>query len=245
MVENEVILKRAKRSRLTPGVQNYHFLSRKYGIELLADVGRIESLPNFITDDTPHQLSFYEIAIDDLLLYRFQFFHQYSRPTSFEMTGGQLAEAAALVQTIEREYQHLQNDSGHLIRAILYQLLVVLNRYYANSYQIQADTFVHPNFFRFRSQLENDFKINHRVVDYVQKLKTSAVHLNKVCKQHSGFSAQQMIHHKLISEIKRQLQNNRPVKEIVYEFNFSDPSNFNRFFKNQTGTTAQQYRDAL
>src|SRR5476651_224599 len=43
-------------------IQNYHFLPRKYGIELLVDIGRIESLPNLILDDTPHQLSFYEIA---------------------------------------------------------------------------------------------------------------------------------------------------------------------------------------
>jgi AraC-like DNA-binding protein len=86
---------------------------------------------------------------------------------------------------------------------------------------------------------------NHHVKTYSQLLKISSVQLNKICRQYSGLSAQQMIHNKLISEIKKQLRSNKSVKEIAYEFDFSDPSNFNRFFKKLTGTTAQQYRDGL
>jgi len=284
-----------------PDVQNYHFLSRKYGMELLVDIGRFESLPNLILDDTPHQLSFYEIAFiakgqgycmldenkitiepgvvmftspgqvrrwhttealngyvlffekdflnlfftDDLFLYRFHYFHQYSRPASMKMPEKGFHEAMKLVQNVEEEFTHLQNDSGHLVRAILYQLLIVLNRSYANNYHLQSDTSIHPTFFRFRSLLEKEFMSHHRVAGYAQKLKVSAAHLNKICRQYSGLSAQQMVHHKLISEIKKQLRNNRSVKQIAYEFDFSDPSNFNRFFKKLTGTTAQQYRDSL
>lgn len=44
-----------------------------------------------------------------------------------------------------------------------------------------------------------------------------------------------MIHYKLVSEIKKQLWHNRSANEIAYEFDFSDPSNFNRFFKKHTG----------
>lgn len=282
-------------------VPQYHFVSRKYDRELLVDIGRLESLEGFVRDDTPHQLSFYDIAFieeghgtfkldenlvvvepgtviftspgqvrrwhtmepirgyvlffekdflnlfftDELFLYRFQYFHQYSRPTSMKMAVKEFAEVLKLVQTIENEFGHLQNDSSHLVRAILYQLLVILNRAYADSYQIQSDTYIHPNFLRFRSLLEQHFEEDHRVADYAQKLKVSAAHLNTICRQYSGLSAQQMVHHKLVSEVKKQLGYNRPIKEIVYEFGFSDPSNFNRFFKKITGTTAQQYRDSL
>lgn len=290
-----------KKKKQVPDVQNYHFLSRKYGMELLVDIGRIESLKNFILDDTPHQLSFYEIAViekgggtcnldentivitpgtvmftspgqvrrwhttqplsgyllffekdflnlfftDDLFLYRFQYFHQYSCPTSMVMPAQGMGEILKLLGSVEQEFNHLQNDSGHLVRAILYQLLVILNRYYADNYRLQRDTFIHPTFFRFRSLLEREFKNAHSVANLAQKLQVSPAHLNKVCRQYSGLSAQQMIHHKLISEIKKQLRNNRSVKQIAYEFDFSDPSNFNRFFKKLTGTTAQQYRDSL
>jgi len=282
-------------------VQIYHFLPRKYGIDLLVDIGRIQSLQNFILDDTPHQLSFYEIAFiqsgqgtcllgeneiviepglvmftspgqirrwhtiealsgyvvffekdflnlfftDELFLYRLQYFHQYSQPSSIKMAANDFEQALQLVRDVEEEFGELQNDSGHLIRAILYQLLVILNRCYADKYHLQRDTFIHPTFFRFRSMLEKDFINNHRVAGYAQKLEISAAHLNKICRQFSGLSAQQMIHHKLISEIKKQLLNNRSVKQIAYDFDFSDPSNFNRFFKKLTGTTAQGYRDSF
>lgn len=284
-----------------PDIQKYHFVPRKYGMELLVDIGRIESLANFVRDETPHQLSFYDIAFiekgkgsfkldenlvevapgtviftspgqvrrwnitealsgyvlffekdflnlfftDEFFLYRFQYFHQYSRPTSMVMPPQMFSQVLGTLQSIEKEFDRLQNDSGHLIRAILYQLLVVLNRYYADNYRIQSDTYIHPDFLRFRSLLEKDFKDQHYVADYAQKLKVSAAHLNKVCRQYSGLSAQQMIHHKLISEIKKQLRSNRSAKEIAYDFNFSDPSNFNRFFKKLAETTAQQYRDSL
>jgi AraC-like DNA-binding protein len=293
--------KKSKEKAQGPAIETYHFLPRKYGRELLLDIGRIESLKNFIVDDTPHNISFYEILFiekgngsfaldenkmpiepgaviftspgqvrrwnvkrpvsgytlffekdflnlfftDDLFLYRFQFFHQYASPTNMKMPSTIFWETLKLVNGIEKEYNQLQNDSGHLLRAILYQLLVILNRHYAATHHLQSDTYIHPDFFRFRSLLEKEFIMHHYVATYAQLLKISTNHLNKICRQYSGHSAQEMIHKKLISEIKRQLRSNKSIKEIVYEYEFSDPSNFNRFFKKLTGATAQQYRDNL
>lgn len=182
---------------------------------------------------------------DDLFLYRFQYFHQYSRPTIIKMSQTIFNDTLILVRSMEKEFSQLQKDSSHFLRAILYQLLVVLNRYYADVYDVQSDTRIHPDFFRFRSFLEKEFTVHRSVSSYAQMLRISANQLNKICRQSSGHSAQQMIHHKLISEVKRQLRNNKSIKEIAYQFEFSDPSNFNRFFKKITGHTAQQYRSNL
>ena len=279
----------------------YHFLQRKYGRELLMDIGRIETLKNYVLDDTLHQISFYEILFiekgkgsfsldenrmviepgaiiftspgqvrqwnikqavsgytvffekdflslfftDDLFLYRFHYFHQYSTPTKIEMPPKIFQHTLKLVNNIQKEFSQLQNDSNHLLRAILYQLLVILDRHYAATYNVKSDTYVHPIFFRFRSFIEKEFTNHRHVSTYCQLLKISSAQLNKICRQYSGLSAQQMIHHKLISEIKKQLRYNKSVKEIAYDFDFSDPSNFNRFFKKLAGTTAQKYRDSL
>jgi len=292
---------RSAEKKYPPGIVTYHFLQRKYGRELLMDVGRVEALKNFVLDDTLHQVSFYDIVFiekgkgsfsldntrmavgpgtiiftspgqvrrwnvkkavsgyavffekdflnlfftDDLFLYRFQYFHQYSKPTNIKMPSKTFRQTLKLVKSLEEEFTQLQNDSNHLLRAILYQLLVILDRYYAATYHVKSDTHVHPVFFRFRSLIEKEFSNHRHVSTYSQLLKISSVQLNKICRQYSGLSAQQMIHHKLISEIKRQLRSNKSVKEIAYDFDFSDPSNFNRFFKKLTGTTAQQYRDSL
>ncbi|AZB10587.1 helix-turn-helix domain-containing protein [Chryseobacterium sp. G0162] len=279
-------------------IKTYHFLPCKYGLELLLDIGRIESLNHYVLDSTLHQLSFYEIIFieegrgtftldenkmpvapqtviftspgqircweieeqvkgytllfekdflhlffsDELFLYRFQYFHQYSSPTQMQVSEVSFGKCLDLLYGIEQEFGQLQNDSNHLIRSLLYQLLVILNRYYASVYNVQRDTSVHSDFYRFRSLLEKKFVDDRSVEVYSRMLNISPGFLNKICKQFSGLSAQQMIHYKVISEIKKQLYQNKSAKEISYEFGFSDPSNFNRFFKKLTGITPQQYR---
>jgi AraC family transcriptional regulator, transcriptional activator of pobA len=294
---DEINRKRASASE----IKTYHFLQRKYGRDLLMDIGRIETLDNFVLDNTPHQISFYEILFiekgkgdfsldenrmaiepgtiiftspgqvrrwnikqavsgytvffekdflnlfftDDLFLFRFHYFHQYSTPTNIKVPSKIFQQTLELVSSMEEEFRQLQNDSNHLLRAILYQLLVILDRHYAATYSVKSDTYVHPIFFRFRSLIEKEFSSHRHVSTYSQLLKISSAQLNKICRQYSGLSAQQMIHHRLVYEIKKQLRCNKSAKEIAYEFDFSDPSNFNRFFKKLTGTTAQQYRDSL
>lgn len=279
-------------------IKTYHFLPCKYGLELLLDIGRIETLNHYVLDNTLHQLSFYEIIFieqgtgtftlnenkilvapqtiiftspgqvrrweieekvkgytlffekdffhlffsDELFLYRFQYFHQYSRPSEMQLSETSFGKCLELLYGIEQEFGQLQNDSNHLIRSLLYQLLVILNRYYAGPYDVQRDTYVQSDFYRFRSLLEKKFVNDRSVEAYSKMLGISPGFLNKICKKFSGLSAQQMIHYKLISEIKKQLYQNKSAKEISYEFGFSDPSNFNRFFKKLTGITPQQYR---
>lgn len=279
-------------------VKTYHFLPYKYGTELLLDLGRIETLKNYVLDHTLHQVSFYEIVFiergsgtfslddkvmsitpgtiifispgqvrrweigdrikgytlffekdflhlffsDELFLYRFQYFHQYSHPTDMKIDESSFGKCLELLQEIEREFGQIQNDSNHLIRSVLYQLLIVLNRHYAKIYNVQRDTYIHADFYRFRSLLEKRFLEDQTVEAYTKMLNVSPGFLNKICRQFSGLTAQQMIHHKLISEIKKALHKNKSAKEICYDFGFSDPSNFNRFFKKFTNTTPQQYR---
>ncbi|KQC02666.1 AraC family transcriptional regulator [Pedobacter sp. Hv1] len=282
-------------------IKTYHFLPYKYGSELLLDIGRIETLKNYVSNSTLHQFSFYEIIFiekgtgtftldenkvsitpqtiiftspgqmrrwqieekvsgytlffekdflhlffsDELFLYRFHYFHQYLRPTNMQLSEIPFGKCLELLYGIEQEFGQLHNDSNHLIRALLYQLLVILNRYYIGVYNVQKDPYVHSDFYRFRSLLEKKFVDNRSVEAYTKMLNVSPGFLNKICRQFSGLSVQQMIHYKLISEIKKQLYQNKSAKEIAYEFGFSDPSNFNRFFKKFTGTTPQQYRKEM
>lgn len=279
-------------------IKTYHFLPYKYGAELLLDLGRIETLKNYVLDRALHQVSFYEIVFieegsgtfsldgkvmsitpgtiifispgqvrrweikdkikgytlffekdflhlffsDELFLYRFQYFHQYSHPTDMKIDERSFGKCLELLQQIEHEFGQIQNDSNHLIRSVLYQLLIILNRHYAQIYNVQRDTYIHADFYRFRSLLEKKFLEDQTVEAYTKMLNISTGFLNKICRQFSGLTAQQMIHYKLISEIKKELHQNKSAKEICYEFGFSDPSNFNRFFKKFTRVTPQQYR---
>ncbi|MBE9462037.1 helix-turn-helix domain-containing protein [Dyadobacter subterraneus] len=282
-------------------IRTYHFLPYKYGLELLLDIGHIETLKHYVLDSTLHQVSFYEIIFiqegsgtftldenkmsiapraiifispgqvrrweieekvkgytlffdkdflhlffsDELFLYRLQYFHQYLHPAEMHIAERSFGKCLALLQEIEQEFEQIQNDSNHLIRSILYQLLIVLNRYYADVYDVQRDTYIQPDFYRFRSLLEKRFLQDQTVETYSKMLNVSPGYLNKICRQFSGSSAKQMIHNKLISEIKKELRQNKSAKEICYQFGFSDPSNFNRFFKKFTQVTPHLYRKKI
>jgi len=282
--------------------KTYHFLSNKYGKELLFDIAHIESLPNYVLTSLPHQLSFYEVVLitegsgsflldeqkirirpgaiiftspgqlrkwlikkpvrgytlffdkdffnlsfsDPLFLYGFNYYHQYQFPTFLQASHQLQPALLTLLHQLENEISHLQTDSSHLLRAILYQVLILLNRAYSDHYGIQKPVSIHSQFYQFRSLLEKLFASHHRVLDYVQLLAISPAQLNKLCKKYAGLSAQQMIHNKQVAEIKRCLRGtNDAITRITYQFNFSDPSNFNRFFKKHTGMTAHQYRHEM
>lgn len=180
---------------------------------------------------------------DELFLFRFGYFHQYRKPTSLLVTPAEFSIYLSINSRIAAEIKDLQNDSSHLLRALLYQLLVLLNRSYAKQNALQSDTYIHPVFFRFRYLLEEHYSTHHRVVDYLQLLHISPAQLNKFCRMYMGITAQQMIHHKQIAEAKRLLRaTTDAVSAIAYRLNFSDPSNFNRFFKSITGLSPRQYR---
>ena len=68
---------------------------------------------------------------DELFLYRFGFFHQYRKPTCLFVTPAEFSTYLSINSRIEAEIKNLQKDSSHLLRALLYQLLVLLNRSYA------------------------------------------------------------------------------------------------------------------
>jgi hypothetical protein len=127
---------------------------------------------------------------DELFLYRFGFFHQYRKPTSLYVTPAEFATYLSINLQIEAEIKNLQNDSSHLLRALLYQLLVLLNRSYAEQNAWQSDTSVHPVLLRFRSLLEKNYSSSHRVVDYLQLLRVSPAQLNKLCHRYMSITAQ-------------------------------------------------------
>lgn len=179
--------------------------------------------------------------LDEMFLYKFHFFHQHTRLPTIKLNDHTFGQCLRLVQVIAQEFSNLLNDSDHLIRALLYQLLVTINRVYSKSHNLN-NNMIHSDFHRFKRLLEKEFTIEHSIHNYTKLLNISPKTLNSICRQHSGLSAQQMINQKLISEIKKELILKKSAKEITYSFGFSDPSNFNRFFKRNTGTTPQQFQ---
>jgi len=74
----------------------------------------------------------------------------------------------------------------------------------------------------------------------------SAKYFGDVIKKETGKTALEYIQLKLIDLAKEKIfDTNKTVSEIAYELGFKYPQHFTRFFKQQVGSTPNEYRSSL
>lgn len=179
---------------------------------------------------------------DNLFVYRFHYFHNYNSPFYLKTDQKEFDSYLEKILEIRHEIKNLMNDSHHLLRSILYYLLIILNRQYVNQHQIKGELFENIEVLKFIRLLDKNFKEKHLVNDYTQMLGISKTYLNKKLKTF-GKSASDLIKSRLLIEAKKELiYTNLTVSEIAYNLNFSEPANFNRFFKKLTSVTPHQFK---
>ena len=95
-----------------------------------------------------------------------------------------------------------------------------------------------------RRLIDEHFRKERLISFYAEKLAMTADRLNDHVKRATGVTAGHLIRQRVLTEAKRQLVfTNQAIHEIAYDLAFSDPSHFTRFFRKQTGTTPQAFRD--
>lgn len=98
----------------------------------------------------------------------------------------------------------------------------------------------------FFEQLQQNFERVRDASWYAQQVNTTYKTLNLVCKRATQLTAKQLIDAFTLIEIKRRLVISQvSIQQIATELGFDDPSNFNKYFRNLTGTTARQFRQAF
>ena len=92
--------------------------------------------------------------------------------------------------------------------------------------------------------MEKNFRKTHSVAEFTNILHLSAKQLNKLCRSHTGDSALEFIHGRIVIEAKRLLKfSNKPIKQIAYDLHFTDAAHFANFFKQKTSFTPLEFRD--
>ena len=95
-----------------------------------------------------------------------------------------------------------------------------------------------------RKLIDEHFRQERLISFYAEKLAMTADRLNDHVKRATGVTAGHLIRQRVLTEAKRQLVfTNQAIHEIAYDLAFSDPSHFTRFFRKQTGTTPQAFRE--
>jgi AraC-like DNA-binding protein len=152
-------------------------------------------------------------------------------------------EFLARFRAMTAEVGALSDDAPHLLRAVLYDLLIRLNRWYVRRFGDGARTRPPAAVERFAAAVERDFAAEHRVAAYAGRVGLTPGHLNVLCRRHLGRSASRVIRDRLLLEAKRRLlHGDRPVFVVASELGFADAAYFGRFFRRETGETPRAFR---
>ncbi|MBM9578554.1 helix-turn-helix domain-containing protein [Leptospira sp. 201903070] len=97
----------------------------------------------------------------------------------------------------------------------------------------------------FQKLLEENFLKERNTSYYSRKIGISPNTLNRICHEELGRSAKSLIHERILLEIKRLLlHSNLNITQIAWELGFADNAYFSRYFKSQTGTSPEKFRDS-
>jgi AraC family transcriptional regulator, transcriptional activator of pobA len=95
-----------------------------------------------------------------------------------------------------------------------------------------------------RGLIEDNFRGERQVAFYAGLLAMTPGRLNDHVKRATGVTVGHLIRQRVLTEAKRQLVfTNLTVHEIAYSLAFADPPHFARFFRKNTGTTPQAFRE--
>ena len=239
----------------------FYFFRKAEGYMLLSG-RKIILHPNMVLVISPFQLQEWHVDLDKLdytfLIFQEEFInnflsdkycmyglpdcYQHHYPTFYGMSTEQMALPLSQLLQMKKELRNPIADSYHMIVACLYQFLLLLNRFYANRFDLPFDPPLNNYAYQYKELLEKNISEKTRVADYAEMMNISRVTLNKAVMREFGLSAVHLLKQRLLQEVKSDLLfTGLSVKEIAYRLHFSEPNHLMRFFKQMTGQTINEF----
>lgn len=174
------------------------------------------------------------------------YFHPGKSSSKLHLSGELYSDILRLLLSIRKEINAYQSGDVHLLRARLYEVLMLLNRSYRETtfsgeeYRRKENN-IYLN--RFVKLVEENLKEQHTVQYYADRLCITPNYLNEIVSYTMPVSAKQYIRNKVMDEAKRLLvYTDEPIAEIAFALHFSTVSYFIRSFRQYTGKTPFMYR---
>lgn len=148
-------------------------------------------------------------------------------------------ETFPTMSLLEREY--LRKISNYaLLRSLLETLL-----HYMSALKLEHNETLGFNCQRLvdvRKFIELHYKDERHVEFYARKMDLSAKRLNEISRELSGQTITQLIHRRLLLEVKREIiSQTKTLHSISDELGFENPSYFARFFKKHEGISPSTF----
>ncbi len=154
------------------------------------------------------------------------------------------SEIESELQKIENELKHQPFQYLESVHSKIELLLIEVNRSkMANGGELWKPEAL---FLRFLEFVRNHFEENYSLKEMAVHLQTTELTLNKLAKQHTGKTAQNVIYGLVISEAQRILQyEDKSIKEVAFQLGFKDPYYFSKFFKKHTSVSPTEFLNSL
>ena len=125
---------------------------------------------------------------DKFFVYRLLYYYQTDTPPYLFAKPEELTEYMRLLKKIKQELQHPVVDTYNLIVSVLYYLLVIINRAYAQTYRLPVEVPKNNYAFKFKDLLEKHIRTTQRVQEYADMLRVSRITLNNSVMAQFGVS---------------------------------------------------------
>lgn len=152
----------------------------------------------------------------------------------------------SLIQEIIAEINNRESKDKHILRALLYEILMLLNREYSREYTSTKDKPRNRYINDFIELVEKEFRDHHDTAYYAGKLCITPNYLNEIVRQNRGMTPKCYLQNRILQEAKVLLAyTDLSVSEVSERLNFEDVSYFIRLFRRHTDLTPLQYRQEV
>jgi AraC family transcriptional activator of pobA len=172
-----------------------------------------------------------------------KYFNNWSDPPELTLEERDSQYLIRLMLDVEQEVKTFRSNDKQILRALLCQVLVWLDRKYAAAYQSEGKQDFNRHIRQFITLVNRQFSGQHSVYYYADALNITTGHLNDLCHACLGINAKQVIQNRITTEAKRLLlYSDIQIAEIARRLNFDDTSYFIRRFRQTTGMTPFAFR---
>jgi AraC-like DNA-binding protein len=173
----------------------------------------------------------------------FSFFGGNPKDAVIDLPEDSFTAIKQLFEQIITEVEKPTPSSHDMIRLLMLQIFIRINRLNAPTNQNGSASYNHTLLKNFKNLIENNYLRLKLPKDYAALLYITPNHLNAICKDMLGISAGELIRNRTLLEAKRMLTNPQlSITEIAFQLNFNDNSYFTKFFKKLENITPEEFR---
>lgn len=174
-----------------------------------------------------------------------QLFNELLGVPKIQLSKTELEEVSNLLERMKNEYFDLNDQhSLGILRSELHILITKLFRIKSKKEEIIFNRKYLNEFIQFQKLVETNVKTTKSVQDYAKMMNMSTKTLNNITKTVVNKTAKEFVDEICTKQIKRLLINTKlSIKEIAYDSGFEETTNFYKYFKHQTETTPEKFRE--